>query len=211
MNLSVPLGEINFLALEECPWRARYRQWWFKVTLEDKIVNTNPVLEAFGNAKTVRNNNSSRFGKFIRIHFNREGKVASCDIEHCTFLPVVASFLMKSTKLLAKLTLTMTWVDRGVILEGFLIRDLGVSDVEVLREYFSVCNPSKSKERNNYMIKFSTLLVWYGMMLSVLFDNPIMGVFLFLQTCWRSPGLFDKHLAKGKWNRSMIITFYWAT
>ncbi|ETN83119.1 myosin head [Necator americanus] len=53
-----------------------------KVTLEDQIVQTNPVLEAFGNAKTVRNNNSSRFGKFIRIHFSKLGKVASCDIEH---------------------------------------------------------------------------------------------------------------------------------
>ncbi|KAF1748516.1 hypothetical protein GCK72_024983 [Caenorhabditis remanei] len=53
-----------------------------KVTLEDQIVQTNPVLEAFGNAKTVRNNNSSRFGKFIRIHFSKQGRVASCDIEH---------------------------------------------------------------------------------------------------------------------------------
>jgi len=52
------------------------------VTLEDQIVQTNPVLEAFGNAKTVRNNNSSRFGKFIRIHFSKDGRVAACDIEH---------------------------------------------------------------------------------------------------------------------------------
>nr|XP_020137203.1 myosin-16-like [Microcebus murinus] len=56
-------------------------------SLEDQIIQANPVLEAFGNAKTTRNNNSSRFisvnpgGKFIRIHFGTTGKLAGADIE----------------------------------------------------------------------------------------------------------------------------------
>merc|ERR1712088_824397 len=52
-----------------------------KVALEDQIVATNPILESYGNAKTSRNDNSSRFGKFIRIHFTSSGKLCGCDIE----------------------------------------------------------------------------------------------------------------------------------
>ena len=51
-----------------------------KISIEDQIVATNPILESYGNAKTSRNDNSSRFGKFIRIFFNPSGKLAGCDI-----------------------------------------------------------------------------------------------------------------------------------
>merc|ERR1712079_532101 len=52
-----------------------------KASLEDQIVATNPIMESWGNAKTSRNDNSSRFGKFIRIHFTQAGKLCGCDIE----------------------------------------------------------------------------------------------------------------------------------
>ncbi|CAN7097649.1 unnamed protein product [Brassica rapa subsp. narinosa] len=52
--------------------------------IEYEILKTNPILEAFGNAKTLRNDNSSRFGKLIEIHFSETGKISGAKVQ--TFL-----------------------------------------------------------------------------------------------------------------------------
>ncbi|VDO70355.1 unnamed protein product [Heligmosomoides polygyrus] len=52
-----------------------------KGRLEEQLLQANPILEAFGNSKTIKNDNSSRFGKFIRIHFDATGGICGANIE----------------------------------------------------------------------------------------------------------------------------------
>ncbi|KAE9123575.1 Myosin-J heavy chain [Phytophthora fragariae] len=58
--------------------------------IEECVVLSNLILESFGNAKTSRNDNSSRFGKYIQIHYSSEGRMAGVSIRH---------FLLEKTRL----------------------------------------------------------------------------------------------------------------
>lgn len=63
--------------------------------IKDMVLATNPLLESFGNAKTLRNNNSSRFGKYLQIHFNSNGEPIGADI---------TNYLLEKTRVTGQIT-----------------------------------------------------------------------------------------------------------
>eukprot|EP01125_Pyxidicula_operculata_P000679 TRINITY_DN1065_c0_g1_i2.p1 TRINITY_DN1065_c0_g1~~TRINITY_DN1065_c0_g1_i2.p1 ORF type:complete len:1017 (+),score=306.82 TRINITY_DN1065_c0_g1_i2:263-3313(+) len=104
--------------------------------LSDRILATNPVLEAFGNAKTVRNNNSSRFGKFISIAFTSGGKISGAFIDN---------YLLETTRVVFQAP-----NERNYHIFYQLIA--GVNDNE-RREYLVYDNPQAYKYLTNGAIK----------------------------------------------------------
>lgn len=75
--------ETSKLLMQYLAWMGGYQdggRMSGRRSVEQQVLESNPLLEAFGNAKTVRNDNSSRFGKFTEIQFNKEGRISGAAI-----------------------------------------------------------------------------------------------------------------------------------
>uniref|UniRef100_A0A4W5LLK1 Myosin heavy chain 6 n=1 Tax=Hucho hucho TaxID=62062 RepID=A0A4W5LLK1_9TELE len=150
-----------------------------KGTLEDQIIQANPALEAFGNAKTIRNDNSSRFGKFIRIHFGVTGKLSSADIETYLLEKSRVTFQLKAERdyhifyqilsqkkpeLLEMLLITSNPYDYAFISQGE-IKVTSIDDSDELMatdDAFDVLG--FSQEEKNGIYKLTGAIMHYGNM-----------------------------------------------
>ncbi|KAH8096877.1 nonmuscle myosin heavy chain b [Cristinia sonorae] len=99
--------------------------------LERQILQANPILEAFGNAQTQRNNNSSRFGKFIRISFAPDGSIAGANIDW---------YLLEKSRVVVRSEAERSFhvfyqlMEAGGSLKDTLLLDGGVEDYEYLNK-----------------------------------------------------------------------------
>ena len=101
--------------------------------LSQQILRANPILEAFGNAQTVRNNNSSRFGKFIRIEFTRHGQIAGAFIDWYLLEKSRVVKLNSSERNYHVFYQLLRGADRRMK-EEFMLNNLGVEDFVYTRD-----------------------------------------------------------------------------
>lgn len=144
--------------------------------LERQILQANYILEAFGNAQTIRNNNSSRFGKFIRIEFNSKGQISGANIDWYLLeksrvvqqnssernYHIFYQLLIGASKELKKKLLLENSIDNFVFLKGCKYIN-GVNDVSEfsrLMESFTIMGFSEDEQFS--ILKFVASILHLG-------------------------------------------------
>lgn len=121
--------------------------------IDSKILQANPILESFGNAKTIKNNNSSRFGKFIRIFFTPEGSISGANVDY---------YLLEKSRVISQLMEERNYHIFYQFLQGFKnLEKFGLSpnirDYKYLSDAVQIPSVDDKKDFNFLVQSFNIL------------------------------------------------------
>mmetsp|Transcript_31216 Transcript_31216/g.38122 ORF Transcript_31216/g.38122 Transcript_31216/m.38122 type:complete len:1710 (+) Transcript_31216:294-5423(+) len=116
--------------------------------IESQVLGSNPILEAWGNARTIRNDNSSRFGKFIEIQFTKDGALVGANIE---------TYLLEKVRLITQAPGERNYHIFYMVMAGFsdeqmdnyFLGDFVIDD-------FKMCNSSGTFDRRDGVDDYDT-------------------------------------------------------
>jgi myosin-7 len=129
-------------------------------TIENQILHSNPLLESFGNAKTIRNHNSSRFGKYMEINFDKNYRIEGCNI---------VSYLLEKSRVVKQGYMERNYHIFYMLLSGlnsklkseFHLTSLSPHNFYYLSQSccFEIENRVDKKEFDNILIAMKSLLI----------------------------------------------------
>ena len=97
-----------------------------QINIETQILDSNPILESFGNAKTLRNNNSSRFGKYMEINFDDKNNIKGCNI---------TSYLLEKTRVVKVSTLERNYHIFYMFIAGLSKEDRSLYSLKNINQF----------------------------------------------------------------------------